>query len=190
MKLVLTGAMFSLAVSAGNLYASSALMKEALNRLPGGQITLDVVAALGAKNSDQMRLIENRLVTKDVSYMQVDGQLDPSIYASGAYVNDNKAQLNAFAFQSMKTGQLKVGAQKAFSSGTSLKGELTYSDIETEMFDAQSQVSGATTMVNSKKQILSSNFNNHFLITLLVPRQGPNYLQVKRREAQLCNSTG
>ena len=49
MKLVLTGAMFSLAVSAGNLYASSALMKEALNRLPGGQITLDVVAALGLK---------------------------------------------------------------------------------------------------------------------------------------------
>ena len=49
------------------------------------------MAALGAKNSDQMRLIENRLVTKDVSYMQVDGQLDPSIYASGAYVNDNKA---------------------------------------------------------------------------------------------------
>ena len=50
------------------------------------------------------------------------------------------------------------------------------------MFDAQSQVSGATTMVNSKKQILSSNFNNHFLITLSVLRQGPNYLQVKRRK--------
>ena len=106
-------------------------------------------------------------MTKDVSYMQVDGQLDPSIYASGAYVNDNKAQLNAFAFQSMKTGQLKVGAQKAFSSGTSLKGELTYSDIETEMFDAQSQVSGATTMSKFEEadiifELQQSLLNNSF----------------------------
>ena len=45
----------------------------------------------------------------------------------------------------MKTGQVKAGAQKAFASGTTVKGEVTYSDIETEAFDAQSQVSGATT---------------------------------------------
>ena len=77
-----------------------------MNKLPGGQITLDVVAG-SKKNSDQMRLIENKLVTKNVSYMQVEGQLDPSIYATGAYVDDNKAQLNAFAFQSMKTGQAR-----------------------------------------------------------------------------------
>ena len=67
----------------------------------------------------------------------------------------------------MKTGQLKVGAQKAFSSGTSLKGELTYSDIETEMFDAQSQVSGATTMSKFEEadiifELQQSLLNNSF----------------------------
>ena len=168
MKLILTGAMFSLAVSAGNVYASSALMREALNKLPGGQITLDVVAGLGAKNSDQMRLIENKLVTKNVSYMQVEGQLDPSIYATGAYVDDNKAQLNAFAFQSMKTGQVKLGAQKAFSSGTALKGELSYSDIETEAINAQAQVTGTPTVTSKFEEadlifeIQQSLLNNSF----------------------------
>jgi len=100
--------------------------------------------------------------------MQVEGQLDPSIYATGAYVDDNKAQLNAFAFQSMKTGQVKLGAQKAFSSGTALKGELSYSDIETEAINAQAQVTGTPTVTSKFEEadlifeIQQSLLNNSF----------------------------
>ena len=71
MKLLVNSVVLSTALASSTLFGAD-LLQEALAKLPGGQITLDVVAGLGAKSSDQMRLIQNKLLLKDVSLMQVE----------------------------------------------------------------------------------------------------------------------